>query len=110
MRDSYDVVIIGGGLHGLATAYYLAKNHGLTNIAVSEKNYIGAGGSGRNTSILRSNYLTPEGVQFYDRSLKLYENLSSELSFNLMVAQMWRMSLAHADGVYRAMQCLAAAT
>ena len=84
MKDSYEVVIIGGGLHGLATAYYLAKNHGITDIAVIDKNYIGAGGSGRNTSILRSNYLTPEGVKFYDRSLKLYEQLSSELNFNLM--------------------------
>src|SRR5690625_2465690 len=72
LKSSYDVVIIGGCLHGLATAYYLAKNHGITNIAVIEKGYIGSGGSGRNTAILRSNYLTPEGVRFYDRSLQLY--------------------------------------
>ncbi|MDG1465443.1 MAG: FAD-dependent oxidoreductase, partial [Acidimicrobiales bacterium] len=72
MRSSYDVVIVGGGLHGLATAYYLAENHGITNVAVVDKGYIGGGGSGRNTAIVRSNYLTPEGVAFYDRSLDLY--------------------------------------
>ena len=64
-RPGYDVVIIGGGVHGLATAYYLARNHGITNVAVLERSYIGSGGSGRNTAILRSNYLTPEGVRFY---------------------------------------------
>ena len=62
MKDSYDVVIIGGGVHGLATAYYLAKNHNITNVAVLDKRYIGGGGSGRNTAIVRSNYLTPEGI------------------------------------------------
>src|SRR5690625_3929240 len=108
MKSSYDVVIIGGGLHGLATAYYLAKNHGITDIAVIDKGYIGGGGSGRNTSILRSNYLTPEGVRFYDRSLKLYEELSGELNFNLMFAQMGHMSLAHDDGVLRTMRWRAA--
>lgn len=104
MKSSYDVVIIGGGLHGLATAYYLAKNHGITDIAVIEKGYIGSGGSGRNTSILRSNYLTPEGVRFYDRSLQLYEDLSGELNFNLMFDQMGHMSLAHDDGGLRTMR------
>lgn len=104
LKDSYEVVIIGGGLHGLATAYYLAKHHGITDIAVIDKNYIGAGGSGRNTSILRSNYLTPEGVAFYDRSLKLYEDLSNELNFNLMFVQMGHLSLAHDDGGMRTMQ------
>ena len=79
MRNSYDVVIIGGGVHGLATAYYLAADHGVRNVAVLEKSYIGSGGSGRNTAILRSNYLTPEGVRFYDRSVKLYEHLAAEL-------------------------------
>jgi sarcosine oxidase, subunit beta len=68
LRGSYDVVIIGGGVHGLAAAYYLAVNHGIGNVAVLEKGYIGSGGSGRNTAILRSNYLTPEGVRFYERS------------------------------------------
>lgn len=104
LKSSYDVVIIGGGLHGLATAYYLAKNHGITNIAVIEKGYIGSGGSGRNTAILRSNYLTPEGVRFYDRSLQLYEELSSELNFNLMFVQMGHLSLAHDDGGMRTMR------
>ncbi|MCA9966376.1 MAG: FAD-dependent oxidoreductase, partial [Anaerolineales bacterium] len=72
IKDSYDVVIIGGGAHGLACAYYLAKNHGITNVAVLEKRYIGSGGSGRNTTIIRSNYLTPEGSAFYNESVKLY--------------------------------------
>jgi sarcosine oxidase subunit beta len=81
LEPAYDVVIVGGGVHGLATAYYLAKNHGITNVAVLEKGYIGSGGSGRNTAIIRSNYLTPEGVRFYDRSVKLYEALSADLNF-----------------------------
>ena len=72
LKKSYDVVIIGAGVHGLACAYYLAKNHGITNVAVLDKAYMGGGGSGRNTAIIRSNYLTPEGVRFYDRSVKLW--------------------------------------
>ena len=76
LRDSYDVVIIGGGAHGLATAYYL-REHGITNVAVLEKSYIGSGAAGRNTTILRSNYKTPEGARFYDASVKLYEGLSA---------------------------------
>ena len=83
LRDEYDVVIIGGGGHGLAAAYYLAKNHGVTNVVVLEKGYIGGGGTGRNTAIVRSNYLTPEGVRFYNRSVELYRDLSRELDFNL---------------------------
>ena len=71
LKDSYDVVIIGGGAHGLAAAYYLAKEYGITDVAVLEKNYIGSGGSGRNTAIVRSNYRTPEGIPFYDASVKL---------------------------------------
>ncbi len=104
LRDSYDVVIIGGGLHGLATAYYLARYHGITNIAVLEKRYIGSGGSGRNTTIVRSNYLTPEGVAFYDESLRLYEGLSYELDFNLLLSQRGHMTLAHNDGAVRTMR------
>ena len=77
MRGRYDVVIIGGGVHGLAAAYYLAVNHGITDVAVLDKGYIGGGGSGRNTAILRSNYLTPEGVRFYDRSMQLYRTLAA---------------------------------
>lgn len=104
LKKNYDVVIIGGGIHGLATAYYLASRHGITNVAVIEKSYIGGGGSGRNTAIARSNYLTPEGVAFYDRSVKLYENLSTELNFNIMFAQMGHLTLAHNDSSLRTMR------
>jgi sarcosine oxidase subunit beta len=96
LRDSYDVVIIGGGSHGLASAYYLA-GHGITNVAVLEKSYIGSGAAGRNTTILRSNYKTPEGARFYDASVKLYEGLSSELDFNLLFSQCGHLTLAHSD-------------
>ena len=81
-KSEYDVIIIGGGGHGLATAYYLAKR-GITNVAVLDKGYIGGGNSGRNTAILRANYRTVEGVNFYKESLKLYEDLAQELNFNL---------------------------
>ncbi len=96
LQDGYDVVIIGGGVHGLATAYYLAKQ-GITNVAVIEKSYLGSGGSGRNTAIIRSNYRTPEGVAFYDASLKLYERLSQELGFNVLFGQHGHLTLAHTD-------------
>ena len=98
LKEQYDVVIIGGGAHGLACAYYLAKEHGITDVAVLEKSYIGAGGSGRNTAIIRSNYLTPEGVRFYDESVKIYEQLSDELNFNVMFSQRGHLTLAHTDG------------
>ncbi|MEM7111304.1 MAG: FAD-dependent oxidoreductase [Chloroflexota bacterium] len=101
MKDSYDVVIIGGGAHGLACAYYLAKNHGITNVAVLEKRYIGSGGSGRNTTIIRSNYLTPEGVSFYNESVKLYEEMSAEFDFNVMFSQRGHFTLAHSDAAMR---------
>ena len=101
LKDHYDVVIIGGGVHGLACAYYLAKEHGITDVAVLEKNYIGSGGSGRNTTIIRSNYLTPEGVDFYDQSVKLYENMSKELNFNVMFSQRGHFTLAHTDAAVR---------
>ncbi len=97
LKDSYEVVIIGGGSHGLATAYYLAKNHGITDICLLEKSYIGSGASGRNTTILRSNYKTPEGARFYDASVKLYENLSKDLQFNLMFSQQGHLTLGHTD-------------
>jgi sarcosine oxidase subunit beta len=97
LRPSYDVVIIGGGSHGLATAYYLAKNHGITNVAVLEQSYIGSGASGRNTTIIRSNYRTPEGAAFYKRSVELYERLSGGLDFNLMFSQHGHLTLAHTD-------------
>lgn len=104
IRPSYDVVIIGGGAHGLACAYYLARDHGITNVAVLEKSYIGAGGSGRNTTIIRSNYLTPEGVIFYDESVKLYEQMSVELGFNVMFSQRGHLTLAHTDASVRTMR------
>ena len=104
LASSYDVVIIGGGVHGLATAYYLARNHGITNVAVLEKSYIGSGGSGRNTAIVRSNYLTPEGSRFYDRSVKLYEGLADDLNFNVMFEQRGHMTLAHSDSSLRTMR------
>ena len=76
LKESYDVVIVGAGSHGLATAYYLAKNHGITNVAVLEQSYIGSGAAGRNTTIIRANYRTPEGAAFYRRSVELYEALA----------------------------------
>ncbi len=97
LKDRYDVVIVGGGSHGLATAYYLAKNHGITNVAVLEQSYIGSGAAGRNTTIVRSNYRTPEGARFYQRSVELYERLSRELDFNLLFSQQGHLTLAHSD-------------
>lgn len=96
LKKSYDVVIIGGGVHGLATAYELAKR-GVKRIAVLERSYLGAGGSGRNTTIIRSNYRTPEGVRFYDQSVKLYEKLSQELDYNLLFSQQGHVTLAHTE-------------
>jgi len=104
LKSSYEAVVIGGGVHGLATAYYLAKEHGVTDVAVLDKGYVGGGASGRNTAIIRSNYLTPEGVRFYDRSVKLYENLSAELNFNVMFSQRGHLTLAHNDGAVRTMR------
>ena len=94
-KSDYDVIIIGGGGHGLATAYYLAKEHGLTNIAVLEKGWIGGGNTGRNTTIIRSNYLWDESAAIYEKSLQLFEGLSQELNFNVMVSQRGVLNLAH---------------
>ena len=99
----YDVVIIGGGVHGLATAYYLAQNHGITDVAVVEKGYLGGGASGRNTAIVRSNYLTPEGVAFYDRSLDLYNTMATDLNLNIMFSRRGHLTLAHTDSALRTM-------
>ncbi|MEA2357334.1 MAG: sarcosine oxidase, subunit beta [Solirubrobacteraceae bacterium] len=96
LKDAYDVVIVGGGSHGLATAYYL-RQRGITDVAILEKGYIGSGAAGRNTTILRSNYKTPEGARFYDASVKLYEGLSQELNFNLLFSQCGHLTLAHSD-------------
>jgi sarcosine oxidase subunit beta len=96
LRDGYDVVIVGGGAHGLATAYYLGRL-GVRSVAVLEQGYIGGGAAGRNTTILRSNYKTPAGARFYDASLKLYERLAAELDFNLLFSQCGHLTLAHSD-------------
>jgi sarcosine oxidase, subunit beta len=97
LHSSYDVVIVGAGVHGLAAAYYLGKEHGVRKIALLDKSYLGAGASGRNTAILRSNYRTPEGILFYDASLKLYEQLSRDLDWNLLFSQCGHLTLAHND-------------
>ena len=94
-REFYDVIIIGGGGHGLGTAYYLAKEHGLKNIAVIEKGWLGGGNTGGNTTIIRSNYLWDDSAHLYEHSLKLWENLSSELNYNVMFSQRGVMNLAH---------------
>jgi len=94
-KPSYDIVIIGGGGHGLATAYYLAKEHNLKNIAVVEKGWIGGGNTGRNTTIIRSNYLWDASAGLYDHALKIWENLSQELNYNVMFSQRGVMNLAH---------------
>ena len=96
-KKSYDVIIIGAGGHGLATAFYLAKNHGIGNIAVLEKGYLGGGNTGRNTTIVRSNYMLDENAHFYEKSLQLWEQLSSELNYNVMFSQRGVLNLAHTD-------------
>ena len=97
-QSSYDVIIIGGGGHGLSTAYYLAKNHGLTNVAVLEKGHLGSGNIGRNTTIVRANYMLPGNSEFYSHSLKLWEGLEPELNYNVMHSQRGQIALFHSDG------------
>jgi sarcosine oxidase subunit beta len=104
LRKTYDVVIIGGGGHGLASAYYLARDYGITNVAVLEKGYIGGGNTGRNTTIIRSNYLTPEGVAFYDQSVKLFEDLSQDFDLNIFYSTRGHFTLAHTDSALRTMR------
>ncbi len=101
LRPTYDVVIIGGGGHALATAYYLARDYGITNVAVLEKGYLAGGNTARNTAIIRSNYLTPEGVKFYDMSVKLYQELSQDLDYNILYSERGHFTLAHTDAALR---------
>ena len=96
LKKSYDVIIIGAGVHGLATAYYLTQE-GVRNLAVLEKGYLGCGNSGRNTAIIRANYRTPEAIPFYHQSLKLYQELSATLGYNVMFSQQGHLTLAHTD-------------
>ncbi len=97
-KAEYDVIIIGGGGHGLSTAWYLARNHGITNVAVLEKGYIGSGNIGRNTTIVRANYILPGNSEFYSHSLKLWEGLEGELNYNVMHSQRGLINLFHSDG------------
>ena len=97
LKPSYDVVIVGAGVHGLATAYYLGSQHGIRRVALLEKGYLGSGNSGRNTAIIRSNYRTPEGIPFYQASVKLYEELSRELGWNMLFSQCGHLTLGHTD-------------
>jgi heterotetrameric sarcosine oxidase beta subunit len=97
-KPSYDVIIVGGGGHGLATAYYLASRHGIRNVAVLERGYLGSGNVGRNTTLVRSNYLLDGNTQFFEHSLQLWEGLSHELNFNVMLSQRGQIVLAHGPG------------
>ncbi|THD75224.1 MAG: FAD-dependent oxidoreductase [Bradyrhizobium sp.] len=101
IKKHYDVVIIGAGGHGLATAYYLATRHGITNIAVLDKAWMGGGNTARNTTIIRANYLTPEGVAFYKESVELFRGLSQELDINIMYSERGHFTLAHTDAAMR---------
>jgi len=97
-KSDYDMIIIGGGGHGLSTAHYLAKNHGITNVAVLEKGYLGSGNIGRNTTIVRANYVLPGNSEFYSHSLKLWEGLEADLNYNVMHSQRGLINLFHSDG------------
>ncbi len=104
LKSSYDVVIIGGGLHGLATAYFLARNQGINDVAVIEKHYIGFGGSGRNTAIVRANQRTKENLSLYDEGLKLWPKLTYELDFNLMFFNCGNLNLGHSEAAMNALR------
>ncbi len=103
MRPYYDVVIVGAGVHGLATAYYLTRM-GVKSVAVVDKGYIGGGNAGRNTAILRANYVTPEGIRFYAESLRLYKDLSQQLNYNLLMSHTGRLDLGHTDTALSALR------
>jgi sarcosine oxidase, subunit beta len=100
-KSCYDVIVIGGGGHGLATAYYLASRHGITNVGVFERSYIGAGGTGRNTTVLRANYKMPESVAFFKQSFEMYQQLSQELDYNLLMSRRGLFWLAHSENTLR---------
>jgi sarcosine oxidase subunit beta len=104
LKPTYDAVIIGAGGHGLAAAYYLARDHGMGNVAVLERGYIGGGNTGRNTTIIRSNYLTPEGVVFYDESVRLWQDLAADFDLNLFYSTRGHFTLAHTDSAVRTMR------
>src|SRR3954452_2985096 len=104
LKPSYDVVIIGGGGHGFAAAYYLARDHGVTDVAVLERGWLASGNTARNTTIVRSNYLTPEGVRFYDESVRLFQTLSNEFDFNILYSERGHLTLAHTDAAMRTMR------
>jgi sarcosine oxidase subunit beta len=97
-KPRYKVIVVGGGGHGLATAYYLAKEHGITDVAVLERGYVGGGNVGRNTTIVRANYFLPGNSEFYSHSLKLWEGLEADLNYNVMHSQRGLINLFHSDG------------
>ena len=104
LKPTYDAVIIGAGGHGLAAAYYLARDYGMSNLAVLERGYIGGGNTGRNTTIIRSNYLTPEGVAFYDESVRLWQDLAADFDLNVFYSTRGHFTLAHTDSAVRTMR------
>lgn len=108
LKHRYDVVIVGGGGHGLACAHYLSKYHGITNVAVLEKGYLAGGNTARNTTTIRSNYITPEGIAFYKEGVELYERMSQELDFNVMFSQRGQLTLAHSEATLRSFKARAA--
>ncbi len=101
LRPSYDVVIIGGGGHGLAAAYYLAREHGIRKVAVLERGYVGGGNTGRNTTVIRSNYISPEAVRFYKKGVEMYQGLAGELGYNLLYSRRGQLTLAHTEASLR---------
>ncbi|BCH11505.1 hypothetical protein MesoLj131c_57630 [Mesorhizobium sp. 131-3-5] len=101
LKPSYDVVIVGGGGHGLSCAHHLSKYHGISSVAVIEKGYLAGGNTARNTTTIRSNYITPEGIAFYKEAVELFENLSQELDFNVMFSQRGQLTLAHTEATLR---------
>ncbi|PWJ87435.1 N-methylglutamate dehydrogenase subunit A precursor [Mesorhizobium loti] len=104
LRSHYDVVIIGGGGHGASLAYHLAKHHGITNVAILEKGYLGGGNTARNTTVIRSNYTDQRSIRFYAKALRLYESLANELDYNMMYSRRGQLTLSHSDGVSRSLR------